>query len=278
MQRQADPLYTDVTCVLDFLYKIFDSGLSYSMVNTARSALSSFVTLSDGATLGTHPLVSRFLKGVFNTRTPKPRYHSIWDARLVLNYLRSLSPMKYLSLKNLTIKLVMLLSLLTAQRCQTIHKLRIDKMIIKGNSVVFHIDELLKTSRPGNVGQEIKMESYPPDRRLCIKTLLSHYIERTKLVRGNENQLLLSYVKPHGKVSKDTIARWIRICLAASGIDINIFKAHSVRAASVSAARAYVPVSQILSKAGWTNEKTFQKFYDKPILKDNFARKILDAT
>ena len=62
MQRQADPLYTDVTCVLDFLYTIFDSGLSYSMVNTARSALSSFVTLSDGSTLGTHPLVSRFLK------------------------------------------------------------------------------------------------------------------------------------------------------------------------------------------------------------------------
>ena len=32
MQRQADPLYTDVTCVLDFLYKIFDSGLSYSRI------------------------------------------------------------------------------------------------------------------------------------------------------------------------------------------------------------------------------------------------------
>ena len=98
------------------------------------------------------------------------------------------------------------------------------------------------------------------------------------MLRGNENQLLLSYVTPHGKVNKHTIARWIRICLAASGIDINIFKAHSVRAASVSAARGNVLVSQILNKAGWTNEKTFQIFYDKPILKDNFARKILDAT
>ena len=48
-----------------------------------------------------------------------------------------------------------------------------------------------------------------------------------------------------------------------------------MRAASVSAARAYVPVSQILSKAGWTNEKTFQKIYDKPILKDNLQGQFL---
>ena len=49
--------------------------------------------------------------------------------------------------------------------------------------------------------------------------------------------------------------------MATAGINVDHFKAHSVRAASVSAAhKCNVPVQSILDKAGWTSEKTFQKF------------------
>lgn len=264
--------------MLEFLSVLFDRGLSYSALNLARSALSSFVSLTDSLSVGAHPLVSRFMRGVFNLRPPVPRYTQVWDARVVLNYLRKLSPMKFLSLKMLTFKLCMLLALLTAERCQTLHKLRLDKMQISSHKVVFVVVDLLKTSRPGNVGKEITVRAYPPDRRLCIVRLLRCYIERTKLVRGTEQQLLISYVKPHEKIAKDTVARWIRCTMELAGINTELFKAHSTRSASVSSASIrYVPVTEIIQKAGWSSEKTFQRFYNKPVVKDSYAKCLLDS-
>ena len=41
--------------VLDFLQNLYDSGFSYSALNTARSSLSSFIILNGNLTIGTHP-------------------------------------------------------------------------------------------------------------------------------------------------------------------------------------------------------------------------------
>lgn len=49
------------------------------------------------------------------------------------------------------------------------------------------------------------MEAHPPDRRLCIYVVVKEYLSRTSLIR-NEEQLLLSYVKPHEAVTRDTVS------------------------------------------------------------------------
>ena len=64
---------------IDFLATLFTSGLGYSAINTARSALSSVLILPNNITFGAHPLVARFLKGVFELKPSLPRYSSIWD-------------------------------------------------------------------------------------------------------------------------------------------------------------------------------------------------------
>jgi hypothetical protein len=266
---------------LDYLLELHNNDLSYSAINLSRSTLSSFVVLVDcvGQSVGTHPLVARFMKGLFNIKPPMPRYTQIWDVRSVLNFIRTQSPINSLSLKQLTLKLTMLLALLTAQRSQSLSKLRIDKMKLSANSVVFWIDDLVKTSVPGRIGQEVKLQAYPPDRRLCIKRVLVCYLDRTATLRGTEQNLLVSFKKPHAKVSKDTVARWIRTVMAGAGIDVSKFKAHSVRAASTSAAKMrFVPITEIVARAGWTNEKTFQRFYNKPIQEDTYSDKILDMS
>ena len=54
------------------------------------------------------------------------------------------------------------------------------------------------------------------------------------------------------------------IVMQLSGINLDVYKAHSTRAASVSAAhRAQVPVQEILRKAGWSSAQTFAIYYDK---------------
>ena len=65
--------------------------------------------------------------------------------------------------------------------------------------------------------------------------------------------------------------------MTKAGIDTSKFKPHSVRAAATSAAgERQVPISEILQTAGWSREKTFRTYYQKPVVKDNnFADAIL---
>ena len=63
-----------------------------------------------------------------------------------------------------------------------------------------------------------------------------------------------------------------------AGINVDIFGAHSVRAASTSAAKVKgLPLDMIMSAAGWSNESTFEKFYCKAIdsIREKFEQVLL---
>ena len=81
--------------------ELCEKGFTHSAINTARSALFSFVQLEDGSSIGKNPLISRLLKRVFQSRTPKPKYTEVWDVQIVLSYLKTLHPVELLSLKDL---------------------------------------------------------------------------------------------------------------------------------------------------------------------------------
>ena len=84
---------------------------------------------------------------------------------MVLNLLRSWSPIDSLSLKRLSLKLCMLIALLVVPRSQTLQALDLDRMVILGSNISFHVATLLKTSKQGRpIGQEIHMEAYPSNR------------------------------------------------------------------------------------------------------------------
>ena len=68
--------------VLHFLTELFEASCGYSALNTARSALSTFIVLP-----GNMSLVTRFMKGVFQSRPTFPKYTEIWDLNVVLCYL-----------------------------------------------------------------------------------------------------------------------------------------------------------------------------------------------
>lgn len=113
------------------------------------------------------------------------------------------------------------------------------------------------------------MKAHLPDRRLCINVVVKEYLSRTALIKNGEQSLLLSYVKQHKAVTRDTMSRWIKMVMNISGINTDIFGSHSVRSASVSKAKfAAVPVDEILRKVGWSNAGTFSKFYEKDIIVD----------
>ena len=123
--RQIDHIQPTIAEVLDFLTTLFEQGLTYSAINTARSALSSYIVLENGQSADQHPLVSRLMKGIFQEKPPRSRYSEIWDVSIVLLHLQSFSPLDKLSLRELTLKLVMLILLVSGQRglssCRTLN-------------------------------------------------------------------------------------------------------------------------------------------------------------
>lgn len=70
---QINPISATVVDGINFLSDLYQEELSYSAINTAWSALSMVIHITEG-TFGNHPLVSRFLNWVFTARTSLPRY------------------------------------------------------------------------------------------------------------------------------------------------------------------------------------------------------------
>ena len=273
-QTNSDILSAPVNDFLQFLCNVYPSSdLGYSAMNTARSAVSTVLVIY-GAPAGQHPLVYRFLKGIYNQKPALPRNSVTWDISILLNFLRKLSPAKMLDLKQLSLKLLMLCLVLSGQRGQTMHLLDLRNMSLTSSRVSFVIGDLAKTSKPGNHVEELSYLAYAPDRRLCALTVLSCYLERTRNIRGSETRLFLTLRQPHTAASRDILRRWEKSALAEAGINMGIFKPHSVRSTSTSfAAQTRLSLDTILRTAGWFHETTFSKYYHMPV-KYNFGHHI----
>ena len=172
-----------------------------------------------------------------------------------------------LSLKELTLKLVMLIALTKAARPQTIHLLSVKNLKKTSQMFTLSLAHLQKHDRPGTQLKSVNIEIYPNDKSLCTYTHLEEYLKRTSSVRNSEERLFISYIKPHKRVSKDTIRRWIHHTLKNAGINTELFGPYSTRSASVSkAAKLNIPIQQIMKTAGWARESTFAKFYHKKVI------------
>lgn len=265
--------------LLNFL-TLQSKKLSYSALGTTRSALSSFINI-DGFKVGEHPIVSRFMSGAFNRKPTFPRYVETWNPQIVLSHLKDYPDIKEMSLKQLTLKLTMILALVTAQRTQTLKLLSINDMQTKAGEYVFQITSLLKqTSANGGRQrhlQPIVLKKYDHDKTLCVFTLLQEYLKRTAKFRGSCSQLLICHCKPHGPASKDTISRWLKQVMLDAGINTSVFKPHSTRSAATSAAKlANVPLDEIMATAGWRSSSVFAVYYNKPLSNDSsFANNVL---
>ena len=144
---KCDPFSCSLNIILDYLVDLFYKGLEYRTINLHRSAIPMTHLPVDGICVGSHPFISRLMKGIFNLHPPCPRYVQTWDVSVVLHYLKYLSPAPLLSMKNLTLKLVMLMALVSLCRANLLHKLDLRFRVFKRDGVLFTLPPVGKSSR-----------------------------------------------------------------------------------------------------------------------------------
>jgi hypothetical protein len=148
LQNNVNVWNPDISHILEFVVTLLNQGCGYSVINTARSALSTIIFINN-MPLAKYSLVKRFLRGVFNIKPSLPRYVNTWDVNIVLNFLKNMNSFDVISLRELSYTLVTLIALCTGQRCQTLSVLKLSDMNIINGIVYFRVSELLKQSRPG---------------------------------------------------------------------------------------------------------------------------------
>ncbi|XP_033231989.1 uncharacterized protein LOC117182972 [Belonocnema kinseyi] len=246
------PFEASVSEVLDFLSNVYKLIGTYGTIYSYRSAVSLVMT----AEIGGDSLVKRFFKAVSVARPQKPRYECTWEPHTVLEYLKTLYPNENISIRLLTQKLLMLLALVTSQR----------------------IAQRIKTSKVNKAQPCLVIPFFKDQPPLCVASTLKVYINRTSDFRNSVDELFLTCKKPFRAATRQFLARRLKVTLDKSGIDTSLFKAHSTRHASTSAAnRQGLNIDHIRQTAGWSNKSSvFAIFYNKPVHdKAKYAQAIL---
>ena len=279
-ERSRNPIQGPVTDVINFLAELYDAGYSYRSLNSYRSAISSTHDRVEGHPVGQHPMVARVLKGAFNSRPPKPRYTSTWKVSQVVTWLNQQNNL-HIPLLTLAMKAVTLCALSRPCRSAELASFSFQSLAFSPEGVSISPLAPPKQCQPGRAIKEYFFPLFPENNNICPVATLQLYCDKTKQWRSLEKVkekpvVFLTSTKPYGPASSATIARWIKTVLSKSGIDTSIFKAHSIRGASTSAAaEAGISIPEILEAGDWLSQSTFERFYYRPCKASAFGTAVL---
>ena len=217
----------------------------------------------EGFNVGSHPMVIRLMKGVFNKRTPVQTLVLTWSVEKVLEMLKGWHPADSLDLKSLTLKVAMLLALASARRCSSLAMLSLKPGYYElgETRLQFQPLGLEKQTRLDHVAPPVDIGSFE-DKSVDPVSYVKAYIVRTQAVRETD-QLFVTVNPPHKAVSKAVISAWLAQVIRLSGQQGT---GGSVRSSATSKAVSCGSSVEAVLKAGdWARESTFRRFYFKPV-------------
>jgi hypothetical protein len=281
-QTGYNPTDCPVEIVTNFLAMLKDTKrMQYRTICGYRSAIARYHVGIAGTPLGSAKLIKRLTKACFNQNPPIPKYSEMWDADKLLGYLETLYPNSDLSLYDLGLKAVALLTVLSLSRQSSLAALG-PQFQVMDSSIVIPLVGLEKTGKPASFRTQIKLpsgDSHPP---LSLSSCLGEYLTRTESHRqyfaGAEGSrpsvMFVSNLKPYQGVKPATLAKWLLVCMDRAGICTASYRANSVRSAGASGLRAKgMSLSQVLSRGNWSSAtRTFSIFYDRSGVVDDAGK------
>ncbi|XP_053593379.1 uncharacterized protein LOC103579263 [Microplitis demolitor] len=180
-ENNIDAFEAASTEVISFLASWFNEGAKYGTLNSSRAAIS----LISKNSLSNDPLISRFIRGTYKIRPAHPKYSETWDTDIVLTYIKTMTNLDKLKLKELSEITATLLILMTVHRLQTLALIKTGNIIESTVGLKIKISDLIKTSRPGASVQTI-----------------GHWINDLLKKAGVDTDIFTAYKAKHAAVSK----------------------------------------------------------------------------
>ncbi|XP_063079934.1 uncharacterized protein LOC134469834 [Engraulis encrasicolus] len=299
-ENQTRTFQCSVSEVLCVLQSLLDKGKAFSTIKVYLAAISACHVGFDGASVGKHPLVSRFMKGVRRLRPPTKQTFPSWDLSVVLDELSEppFEPMENIAFKQLSLKTVLLLALVSAKRVGELRALSVHPSCLQ---VSEEGKRALLSPNPSFVPKVIEASYrcssldlnafHPPPfssreeerwHRLCPVHALRIYVDRTKAFRKTD-QLFVSWSAARRglPISSQRLSHWmveaIGSAYEARGMQPPArLKAHSTRGMATSwALFRGISVSDICSSASWESAHTFTRFYSLDVTKPSLAHAVL---
>ncbi|XP_056614726.1 TBC1 domain family member 20 isoform X1 [Triplophysa dalaica] len=284
--NNIDPMSCPVSDILCFLQHSLDSGGLPSTLKVYVAAIASFRSPVDGQSIGRHMLVVRFLRGARRLFPPRSPSVPPWDLALVLKALSfpPFEPLDAASLRELTLKTVLLLALASAKRIGDLQALSVGADFIRfgtGDCNVTlrpksgYVPKSMSTpfraqviSLPALFSESSDSQNANAPRAVCPVRVLRAYIDRTAGFRQSEQLFVCYGGGTKGRaVSKQRLSHWVvdAITLAYESQGQNCpfgIRAHSTRAIASSWAWSRgTSIQDICCAAGWSSQNTFARFY-----------------
>ena len=234
--------------------------MAWSTILVHKAAIATVMDPTTHTPMSQHPLVSRFMKSVFQARPPARQLKPIWDVAVVLREMLTWGTSSALSRTRLTWRLTMLIALASARRASDLTCLHV------GRNNIFLTESLCrltlvfgtKQDRPGHLAPDVVLARQSTE-ELCPIRNLQEYLERTKDERQNDHQLLRITIPRYTPAKRTTIRRWLSQVLKQSHIDAT---GGSTRAAAATwAAAKAVSIATIMAAADWTEVRTMSRHY-----------------
>ena len=291
--RGQEPAHCPLPVVLQFLQSLLVRGLTPSTIRVYAAAISAGHVRIEGRTIGSHTLVTRFLKGALRLRPPQRRQVPQWDLLLVLRALCAapFEPLQTTELSWLSMKTAFLLAITSTKRVGELHALSVGTDCLqwhpegKGVTLWPNPAFLPKTLPSTFSNQPLSLaafESTLAEKQglsaglWCPVRTLRTSAARTAACRQSDALFVCHTGPRRGQaLSRQRLSKWIAETIQQayrhSGSPApQQVRAHSTRSVAASwASLRGVPLSDICKAASWASGCTFTRFYRVNVVSHN---------
>ena len=293
------PLHTTPKHILDYLESLAEINLMPNTVLSHVSALSSCLPPMEGTTVGSLPLVTKWLHGYTAMNPPRRNIAPPWELNIVLEALREppFEPLGKAEPIFLTWKTAFLIAITSARRVSELQALCAvaPYLMVNPRSVIMRINPsfLPKTATDLSLNGTIELSQFPEhihnhmdneNRKNCPVRAITKYLESTKEYRTVDQFFVGVGQRTKGKaVTKRTIAGWISDTIAFAyarmGRDVPVkTNAHSTRGVAATWAEfAKCGLPAICQSATWSTSLSFAKHYRLDFAGSRVSTAILEA-
>ena len=206
--------------------------------------------------------LSKILHSITLANPPLPHIKGdyVWDPDMILDLFRHWPDNRNLSLIDLSRKTATLIMLCMARHQIDVVNLSLVHAQCGVREYVFILQHPSKTYKSAGLqGQTVRIKRFQ-EKKVCPYNAICHYIQRTSRIR--KTQFLLITTMDHNPIAPATLSRWVKSVLTEAGVDVQVFKPHTTRAAAASKyAMNSRNLDETLKLGCWKGTSTFYQHY-----------------